>query len=286
MDPHAPHAEPPSRLLLLLEGRALYELSVLPLALPLLNRSPRGDGHPVLVLPGFLAGDGSTVPLRYFLHGLGHETHPWGLGRNLGLRDDLRDRMLERLRVVRRESGRRVSLVGWSLGGVYARELARMAPHDVRSVITLGSPFTNNPKANHAWRLFEFFSGVDLDEMDPVSMGWTGVPMPVPTTSIFSRTDGISAWRCSLQPDGPHSENIEVLEGSHLGLGVNPLALYAIADRLAQAEGVFRPFRRDGILRYLYPDPFRPHRFPLGAAPTAKAARPTSTSGRPGSFRP
>lgn len=284
MDPYAPHAEPPSRLLLLLEGRALYELGVLPLALPLLRRSPRGDGHPVLVLPGFLAGDGSTVPLRYFLHELGYVVHPWGLGRNLGLKDDLRERMVDRLRMIRREHGRKVSLVGWSLGGLFARELARMAPGDVRSVITLGSPFTNNPKANHAWRLFEFLSGVDLDEMDPESMGWTGTPLPVPATSIFSRTDGISAWRCSLQREGPRAENIEVLEGSHLGLGHNPLALYAIADRLAQPEGLFRPFLRTGILRYLYPDPLRKRRFPLGTAATPPAS--TSTWGRPGSSRP
>lgn len=261
MDLHAEPATPPSRFLLFLEGRFVYELGSLPLAMPLLQRAPRGDGHPVMVLPGFLAADGTTVPLRYYLNSLGYRSHPWGLGRNLGYQRGLEERMVFRLRKLRRQQGRKVSLIGWSLGGVFARVLARLAPEEVRSVITLGSPFTNNPKANHAWRVFELFSGVDVDELDREAKGLNGRPLPVPSTSIFSRTDGISAWRCSLQQEGPRSENIELLEGSHLGMGYNALALYAIADRLAQPEGVFKPFDRRGVLKYLYPDPSRRRRF-------------------------
>ncbi|HEV8267490.1 MAG TPA: alpha/beta hydrolase, partial [Thermoanaerobaculia bacterium] len=247
----------PSTLLLLMEGRAFYELGVLPLALPLLRRSPPGDGHPVLVLPGFLAGDASTVPLRLFLKRQGYRAEGWRLGVNLGPKLGLRSKMLRRLKRLRKESGRRVSLIGWSLGGIYARALARWAPDDVRSVITLGSPFTNNPKANHAWRLFEALTGIDVEKADPQSAGFNGHPLPVPSTSIFSRSDGISAWRCSLQEEDEKSENLEVRDGSHLGLGHNPLVLYAIADRLAQPEGSFARFDAPGVLKVLYPDPRR-----------------------------
>lgn len=262
-NPHAERVEAPSPFLLLIEGRAFYELGVLPFTLPILRQAPRGDGHPVLVLPGFLAGDGSTVPLRLFLKSLGYEPHGWGLGRNLGLRRDLLSRMVFRLRKLRRQTGRNVSLVGWSLGGVYARELARLAPREVRSVITLGSPFANNPKANHGWRLFEILSGMDIEDLDSQTSKERSAPLPVPSTSIFSRSDGISAWQCSLQKEDERSENIEVLEGSHLGLGHNPLVLYAIADRLAQPEGFFRRFSRHGFRRFLYPEPLRARRLAL-----------------------
>jgi len=265
LDRNAELAHPPSPFLLMMEGRALYELGALGLAMPFLRTAARGDGHPVIVLPGFLAADGSTAPLRYYLKGLGYKPEPWALGRNMGVRRGLMDRMVARVRNVRKQYGRRPTLIGWSLGGIYARELARLAPDDVRAVITLGSPFTNNPRANHAWRLFELVSGVEIGDIDSETVGWTPKPLPVPSTSIFSRTDGISAWRCSVQREDEKTENIEVLEGSHLGLGHNPLALYAIADRLSQPEGAFRRFTRDGMKRFFYPDPNRPHRFPWNA---------------------
>ncbi|MBL8115680.1 MAG: alpha/beta hydrolase [Acidobacteria bacterium] len=257
MDTHETRAKAPSRFLLLAEGRALYELGLLPFALPFLSQAPHGDGHAVLVLPGFLADDSSTAPLRTYLKSLGYAPYKWALGRNLGLRKNLIEQMLVRLQRVYWESGRKVTLIGWSLGGIYARELARQAPGQVRAVISLGSPFTNDPKANHAWKLFELLSGVNLDDMDPAERGFNSTPLPVPSTSIFSRSDGITSWRCCLQRETATSESIEILEGSHMGLGHNPLALYAIADRLAQPEGTFRKFARVGAMKLLYPDPHR-----------------------------
>jgi hypothetical protein len=252
--------KPPSLALMMGEGRAFFELGTLYLVMPLLRRVSRGDGHPVLVFPGFMASDTSTGPLRRFLRDCGYAVHGWKLGRNLGPTPKLEHEMRWRLKELWFGYGQKVSLIGWSLGGIYARELARAFPQDVRLVITLGSPFNKNPKANHAWRLFEFTSGLKIDHMDPVALEQRCEPPPVPTTAIYSRTDGITAWQCCVEKEGPLSENIEV-EGSHCGLGYNPLALYAIADRLAQPEGQWCPFERTGLKRFLYPDPQRDDRF-------------------------
>src|SRR4030095_1152400 len=123
---------PPSRTLLLLEGRALWELGAFAASLPILSQAPRGDGHPVLVLPGLIASDLSTRPLRSFLNGQGYKAHGWGLGRNLGPRPGVPSMMLARLRELHQRYERKISLVGWSLGGVFARELAKQAPEAVR----------------------------------------------------------------------------------------------------------------------------------------------------------
>ncbi len=250
--PDAPSkATAPSLGLLLIEGRALGELATTYAVMPLLKRGPRGDGHPVLVLPGFLASDVSTTPLRRFLTGRGYATHPWKLGRNLGPREGVEDRLMERMLEVRRRHGRKVSLIGWSLGGVYARILANRSPRDVRCVITLGTPFNADPKANNSWRLFEWVSGQRIDDVAPETFRQIRETPPVPTTSIYSRTDGVTSWRCCVDEEGPRAENIRV-PGSHCGLGANPLVLHAVLDRLAQREGKWRRFRRSGLKRLLY----------------------------------
>src|SRR5512147_410243 len=149
---------PPSRTLMLMEGRALHELGAFIGALPLLSLAPRGDGHPVLVLPGLVASDTSTRPLRTFLRTRGYAVSGWRQGRNLGLRHGVQDAMVDLLQEMNDTHGRKVSLVGWSLGGLYARQLAKMMPDRVRSVITLGSPFAAGPKATNAWRVYEMAS--------------------------------------------------------------------------------------------------------------------------------
>ena len=254
MGQDAENAQPPPLVYLMLEGRAVYEYASSYLAKPWLKQSPPGDGHPVLVLPGFIASGVSTRPLRTFLHHLGYNSHCWKQGRNLGLHTELEEAMLARLRLLHERYGQKVSLVGWSLGGVYSRWLANHAPEVVRSVITLGSPFVGNPKANHSWRLFERLSGQPLDQIEPETFDRVRKTPPVPTTSIYTRTDGITAWQCCITEEGELSENVEVA-GSHCGLGVNPLALHVIADRLAQPEGAWRRFQRHGLRRYLYRRP-------------------------------
>ena len=261
--------QPPSRELLLLEVRALWELAAFVASYPMLRLAPRGDGHPVLVLPGWLASDSSTQPLRWFLRRRGYHAHGWRLGRNHGPTAEIVGGMAERLTQLRARHGRPVSLVGWSLGGIYARELARRRPEDVRQVITLGSPFSGAPRASNAWRLYERVSERKVED-------WEGrermkTPPPVPSTAIYSRTDGIVAWQGCLERHGPTSENIEVA-GSHCGLGHNPQALFALADRLAQAEGDWRPFERLGVRAMLFRDPARHGDLPVGAASAAAEA--------------
>jgi pimeloyl-ACP methyl ester carboxylesterase len=203
--------------------RAIAEAATLGPCLPLLWRAPSGDGHPVLVLPGFLADDASTQVLRFFLRDRGYATYGWQLGMNLGVGDGLVRLLGVRIVDLHRELGRRISLVGWSLGGVIARELARTHPGIVRQVVTMGSPFGPSE------------------------------PPPVPCTSIYTRSDGIVPWRSCLELPSPTTENIEV-RGSHVGLGFNATVLYAVADRLALREGGWRPFVRNGFRDLLYPE--------------------------------
>lgn len=249
--------QPPSNLLLLLEGRALPEFGAFLYALPFLSTAPKGDSHPVLVLPGLMASDVSTKPLRAFLNSRGYKAHGWNQGRNLGLRPGVEPKMLARLRELRKRYDRKVSLVGWSLGGLYARQLAKQMADDVRLVITLGSPFAGHPRSTNAWRVYEAASGhrADHDSFHHPA-GPLHVAPPVPTSAIFSRSDGVCAWQSCMERVGPQTENIEVL-GSHLGLGHNPAAVYAIADRLAQPEGTWKHFDRGGWLSLVYPDPAR-----------------------------
>ncbi|MCE3288686.1 MAG: alpha/beta fold hydrolase [Caulobacter sp.] len=237
----------PSRLLALTEvHRAAFEMSTLLVAAPFLKRAPKGDGHPVLVMPGFIAGDFSTKLLRRYLTELGYEAHAWELGSNLGPHSIGRDgeRLMDRLETIYAESGRKVSLIGWSLGGVMARELAKRMPDKVRQVITLGSPFTGEPTASNVVKIYQYITGEKMsDGKMQARIAASREPPPVPSTAIFSKGDGVVSWRNCIERPSPTTDNIEVL-GSHCGLGVNPAVLFAVADRLAQAEGAWKPFER------------------------------------------
>lgn len=252
-----PDIKPPGMFLLALEARVPWEFGAALLAAPLLKQAPAGDGHPVLVLPGLLAGDALTLFLRTYLKSLGYQACAWEQGINFGPREGVLDACIARVRELSARHERKVSLIGWSLGGIYAREIAKAVPHEVRSVITLGSSFTGHPTANNVWRLYEMASGKKA--VDEQQMAELRKPPPVPTTSIFSRTDGIVSWRCCVEQEGDQSENIEV-HGSHTGMVVNPTVLHAIADRLAQPEWHWQRFDRDGrqgIRQLLYRDPQR-----------------------------
>jgi pimeloyl-ACP methyl ester carboxylesterase len=247
---------PPSRTLFCLEGRALQEFGAFVAALPLLSRAPRGDGHPVLVFPGLMASDDSTRPLRAFLRERGWFASGWRGGRNYGLRSGVREAMTDLVHELSKTAGRTISLVGWSLGGIYARELAKLMPESVRQVITLGSPFAGHPKSTNAWRIYEWASGRSADEVDPEFGRSMAEPPPVPTTAIFSRSDGICAWQGCMERPSARTESIEV-ESSHCGMGHHPAVAFAVADRLAQPEGNWKPFDRSGWRSLIYPDPYR-----------------------------
>ena len=248
--------EAPSALLALSElPRALLELGTLPWASGWLASAPRGDGHPVLVLPGFLTTDRSTGLLRRYLARLGYDVHAWELGRNLGPRAiGLEgEKLIARVQAIHDATGQKVSLVGWSLGGVLARLVAGRMPEAVRQVISLGSPFAGDPRASNVWRTYQFMTGQRIEsnhtrgQLHEVSR-----PPPVPTTAIYSRGDGIVAWQNCRDQEADRVQNIEV-RGSHCGLGVNAAVLYAVADRLAQDPADWHAFERDGVKALIYP---------------------------------
>ncbi|MES2148376.1 MAG: alpha/beta hydrolase [Pseudomonadota bacterium] len=237
--------------------RAPWELGIALASLPFMRGEQAGDGHPVLVFPGLATGDITTVLLRRFLNDQGYSAYAWEQGLNFGPRPGVLEACVDKVRQLRAEHGCRVSLVGWSLGGVYAREIAKMLPDDVRLVISLGSPFTGSPKATNAWRVYQLVSGES--EIDAARFAALRQTPPVPTTSIFSRSDGVVAWQCSVEQETASSENIEI-HASHVGMGMNPTALHAIADRLAQPEGRWRRFdhtAHTGIKKLLFLDPQR-----------------------------
>jgi dienelactone hydrolase len=252
--PAAGRLRAPGLGLLLAEARGIFEFNASLLLSRLLLRAPRGDGHPVLTLPGFLASDLSMAPMRRYLGALGYDAYAWKMGRNTGGISRMRAALRDRLAEIHNSTGRKVSIVGWSLGGVYARDLALQAPDLVRYVVTLGSPFASDARATNATRLYEALSGEAVGDNSELRNAIAG-DLPVPTTSIYSRSDGIVNWRTCLLRPSDTAENIEVHLASHIGLGVNPAVLWAVADRLAQADGQFRQFDRSGPFAVAYAPP-------------------------------
>ena len=246
-------SRPGLRLLLTEPARAGLDLASLLATSPAFAAAPRGDGHPVLVLPGLLTGDPQTLLLRNALRLLGHQTHSWGLGTNRGATGRVVASLRDRVQQLQQESGRRVSIVGWSLGGVYAQELARASPSSVRQLVTLGSPVLR--RRTWVQDLSRF-----VDQSSHLSSLTGALPRPwsepgplrVPATSVYTRSDGVVDWRvCRVRP-AARREDVEV-RGSHLGLVLNPAVLWLLADRLAQPEGSWAPFRPPALLRPLYP---------------------------------
>ncbi len=245
---------PPLPLSLTDPGRAVLEFGLMLGTRPLRRTLPVGDGHPVLVLPGLLAGDGSTRPLRGILRDLGYQVHGWRLGRNIGPTAKAVAGMADRLNELDRRYGAPVSVIGWSLGGIFARGMARRRPSSVRQVITLGSPFRlTSHDQTRAGAAFQRFSHLHI-ERAPVPLDLETEPLPVPATSIYSKYDGVVAWQACLDLRSPTAENIAVI-GSHFGFGHNPAVIWAIADRLAQPSGQWAPFRPPAMLRPLFPRP-------------------------------
>ena len=241
---------PPSVLLLALEPRGLFGVARLIAAAPFLATGPRGAPQPVIVLPGLGASDRSTVAIRAYLGYLGYQAHGCGRGRNIRPAGEDLPAVAVRIRSLHARTGQPVSLVGWSRGGIIAREAARMAPEAVRMVITLGSPFAA-PAASNVGVVWRRLTGETLPASTE-QLRALSTPLPVPSTSIYSRSDGVVAWRACRQVEGALSENVEV-RGAHLGLGFNPAALWVIADRMAQPLGTWTPFRPSGLVAALFP---------------------------------
>ncbi|PRY40695.1 esterase/lipase family protein [Umezawaea tangerina] len=217
----------------------------------LLRAAPSGDGHPVLVLPGLGATDTTTATLRRFLSRLGYDVHGWGLGRNIGPTIPA----VQGIRALLRELGEtdKVSLIGWSLGGIFAREIAREHPELVRQVITMGSPYAmtdmKHTRANPVYQLLARFYKAGASQPPPEH---TRPPFPVPATSIYSRSDGIVPWQGCRSAEGPRAENVAV-SCSHLGFAYNPSVMWVIADRLSQPYGYWHPFAPPPGMANMYP---------------------------------
>lgn len=203
-----------------------------------------GDGHPVVVYPGLGAGALTTAQLRNHLASCNFQVFDWELGVNTGpegVFDDWLATLAERVGSLHAAHGRKVSLVGWSLGGIYAREIAKVCPDSVRQVVTLATPHSAMGDANHAGTLFRLLGG-DTSRLTPALEARLRQRPPVPVTSIYSESDGVVCWRGCLEQRGPCVENVPV-HASHLGMPSHPEVLRIVADRLAQPEGRWRPYR-------------------------------------------
>lgn len=236
-------------------ARLVMDMGLLGTTFPLLAAAPRGDGHPVMVLPGFATNDQMTVLLRQYLALLGYQVFPWDLGWNLDQHTvgQNGEHVAQRIEEIAAETGMAVSLVGWSLGGVIAREAARRDHGGLRQVIALGSPFTGNPRATSLSTLYELLTGnkvASQETRDRYSSGHK--PLAVPSSAIFSKSDGITAWENCVSEVDAITENIEV-HSSHFGFVANPAVFYAVADRLAQPEGDWRKFQKSGPFVAFYP---------------------------------
>lgn len=231
--------QPPASSGVIREARGLIELPRLLLGFPRLARQPRGNGEAILVLPGYGAGDGSTVLLKTYLRVLGYSAHGWRMGRNSGNVPGLLPRLLKRLASMARRCNSNVTIIGWSMGGYFARELARERPDLVRRVITLGTPVIGGPKYTvvaHSYRRH----GVDVEAMAAEVDARNQVSLLIPVTAIYSRADNIVAWRACIDTATRNIEHVEV-RTTHLGFGFSPDVYQIIAQRLAQDAPLSAP---------------------------------------------
>lgn len=223
-----------------MEYRALAELGFFVMCRPFFPLLPRGDGHAVLIVPGFVQDELAIAPLQKTLQRLGYQAHTWEQGRNLGLSKGALASLRAQAEGLAQRTKTKVSIIGWSLGGIFARALANEIPDALRLLITLASPFGRYPGASNMRWLYELMTRNRVDEIDHDMVLRVRRSLPVPATAIYSRTDGIVAWETCVEEDACDiNENIEVF-GSHSGLGFNVQVLCVIAERLAQPNGAWR----------------------------------------------
>jgi len=202
-----------------------------------LEAYPDGDGHAVVLFPGLGADHAYMSPLERHCRRLGYACYHWGRGRNMGHAGSATTWLSELagdIEEMLSEHPETVTFIGWSLGGLYAREVAKAIPARVRQVITLGTPSANLADASNVTWLYELLSGSSVAVSASLATALQILP-PVPTTSIYSRSDGVVAWESCRIMVGPQAENMEV-NSSHLGLVWHPDVLRIVANRLAQSE--------------------------------------------------
>ena len=238
--------KPPHWSLALTEApRVAVEFAGLALSKSRLEKLPRGDGHGVMVIPGFMGDDPFNQSLVNFLNGLGYRASGWKMGRNLGPGSFSIDELRVKIERLLNAGGGQVSLIGHSLGGIYARELAKIEPSVIRQVISLGTPFgEGRDTGSNASRLYKRLNpSTESDTNSVPQQKELAIAPPVPTTSIYTKEDGVVNWRTSIQDKDHHqTQNIQVL-GSHCGLTLNPAVWYLVADRLRHTQSNWKPFQ-------------------------------------------
>jgi pimeloyl-ACP methyl ester carboxylesterase len=241
--PHPPFAMPLQAPPITLLGAEPLRAALEYASMRLMNRDelPQGDGHPVVIFPGLASDPHALKPLRHCCERLGYAVYDWEQGFNTGPQGDLDewlDNLAQHVKGVARLHRRRVSLIGWSLGGIYAREIAKLQPALSRRVVTLGTPFAGRGSETHVGWLYRLLNGSAPLVNDELALRLRSRP-PVPTTSIYSRSDGIVAWQSCVMDSAAEGDdepdNVEV-DGSHIGLGWNPEVLRVVAQRLSQPE--------------------------------------------------
>ncbi len=225
----------PSLFWLAAEPRALLESTSVLFNKEMWDKVPKGNGEPVMVLPGLGTNDMSTLPLRNYLKKIGYRVYGWEMGINRGFVPSYEERLLRHLRKLYLKYHQKVRLIGWSMGGIYARELAKMDPHVVSQVITMGSPFSGGKtQKTNAAIAYRILNGQKIRATHESRANYLPQPPTVPSTAIYSKTDGVVCWQyCIEYGEEDHLESIEV-SGSHLGLGINSMVWMILADRLAQ----------------------------------------------------
>ncbi len=222
-----------------------------------------GAGRPVLVLPGFVTGDVVTEPLRHVLLRKGYKAYGWENGLNLGMSEKTVEHLRQHLHKIYEENGgQKVALVGHSLGGVYARELAREFPEMVHCVVTLGTPVRaledGSQTPEHLKKVYALLNPRTAHMMEDAEMWERAVtPPPVPTTAVFSKSDVVVDWRGALNPDAPQAENVEI-SSSHLGIVWNMASVIVVLDRLAQDPAQWKPFTPTKEHQHLFKDTLKP----------------------------
>ncbi|MDP5071752.1 MAG: alpha/beta fold hydrolase [Congregibacter sp.] len=225
--------EAPSRLATFLELRAPIDWASVLLRAPQLACASKGDGRPIMLLPGYGTDERSMRPLGRYLKYLGYDVHDWGLGRNRGDVDEDMVRVGERARKLQDErGGASITLIGWSLGGVVAREAARLFEPHIREVITLGTPIVGGPKYTVVADQFAKIANINLDEFEREVHERNSIGIRQPLTCIYSRSDGVVGWRACIDTYNDQARNIEV-STSHFGIGVNGSVWKIIADTLS-----------------------------------------------------
>lgn len=221
---------------------------------PFLSQAPKGDGHAIMVIPGLGVNDLTTKLMRLFFERCGYKVFGWEQGINSRYDEDVILELERRISDLFSRYGK-VSVIGQCFGGLYALKLAHAHPDMVRSVITLGTSTSDPLNADRVRWLYKLLNGQDQlneldDNMSELSSDFPGA-IPLPTTSIYSKTDGVIGWKRSVFDEIDQSESIPIVT-SQLGMGLNPLVLWVVADRLAQPEDDWKPFNPTGWENLFY----------------------------------